>query len=175
MHDKCSLKETIDLDSRILELNLSLPVAPEPKGNYRPSNIVGNLLYTSGHGPVLPDGKSYMMGRVGQDISIEEGVEASRITGLAILATLQKSLGSLNRVKRLIKTLGMVNGNPEKVNQLECVQVINGFSNLMMDVFGAENGVGARSAVGMAILPMNTPVEIEAIFEIMCCVYISNV
>merc|ERR1711892_26493 len=153
-------------EAQIEHLALTLPVAPEPKGNYRPATVVGNMLYTSGHGPVLLDGKNYMMGRVGEDITVEEAVQAARATGLAVLATLRKTLGSLDRVKRIVKTLGMVNANPTTLNQLECVQVINGFSNLMMDVFGPDNGVGARSAVGMATLPMNTPVEVEAIFEI---------
>eukprot|EP00090_Calanus_glacialis_P026240 TRINITY_DN41224_c0_g1_i1.p1 TRINITY_DN41224_c0_g1~~TRINITY_DN41224_c0_g1_i1.p1 ORF type:complete len:233 (+),score=76.47 TRINITY_DN41224_c0_g1_i1:101-700(+) len=160
------MRKSNHFDSKILDLALALPEAPEPKGNYIPATIIGNMLYTSGHGPVLPDGKTYMMGRVGEDMTVEEAVQAARATGLAVLATLRKTLGSLDRVKRIVKTLGMVNANPATLNQLECVQVINGFSNLMMDVFGPENGVGARSAVGMATLPMNTPVEVEAIFEI---------
>ena len=160
------MKVQKNFDSKIEELALALPKAPEPKGNYKPASLVGNLLYTSGHGPVLVDGMNYMMGRVGEDMTVEEAVKAARATGLAVLATLRKTLGSLDRVKKLVKTLGMVNANPVTLNQLECVQVINGFSDLMMEVFGAEAGVGARSAVGMATLPMNTPVEIEAIFEI---------
>ena len=160
------MRKSNHFDSKILELGLALPEAPEPKGNYIPATIIGNMLYTSGHGPVLPDGKTYMMGRVGEDMTVEEAVKAARATGLAVLATLRKTLGSLDRVKRIVKTLGMVNANPATLNQLECVQAINGFSDLMMDVFGPENGVGARSAVGMATLPMNTPVEVEAIFEI---------
>lgn len=160
------MRKSNQFDSQILDLALALPEAPEPKGNYIAATIIGNMLYTSGHGPVLADGKTYMMGRVGEDMSVEEAVQAARATGLAVLATLRKTLGSLDRVKRIVKTLGMVNANPATLNQLECVQVINGFSNLMMDVFGPENGVGARSAVGMATLPMNTPVEVEAIFEI---------
>ena len=160
------MKKLNNFDAKVQDLALALPEAPEPKGNYKPATIIGNMLYTSGHGPVLPDGKNYMQGRVGEDMTVEEAVQAARATGLAVLATLRKTLGSLDRVKRIVKTLGMVNANPSTLNQLECVQVINGFSNLMMDVFGPDNGVGARSAVGMATLPMNTPVEVEAIFEI---------
>ena len=104
-------------------LGLELPAVPEPKGSYCCYSILGNLLYTSGHGPVRSDGVTYTVGRVGRNFSVEEGAQAARATGLAVLATLRQALGSLDRVVRVVKTLGMVNVDPEVVNQLECVQV----------------------------------------------------
>eukprot|EP00092_Neocalanus_flemingeri_P016687 GFUD01018050.1.p1 GENE.GFUD01018050.1~~GFUD01018050.1.p1 ORF type:complete len:161 (+),score=48.18 GFUD01018050.1:37-519(+) len=155
-----------DLDQHILDLKLELPPAPEPAGVYCPALIVGEFIYVSGHVPFLMDGKSCVQGRVGTDLSVEEGQQAARMTGCAVLATLKKTLGSLNRVKRIVKTFGMVNADAETIKGMECVTVVNGFSNLMMEVFGPELGVGARSAVGMATLPQNTPVEVEAVFQI---------
>ena len=149
-------------DAKIQELNLELPPAPKPMGVYKPLVIVGNMAYLSGHGPLKPDG-SLMTGRVGQDIDQQEGYAAARQTGLAALATLKAGLGSLDRVKRIIKTLGMVNCTPDFGQH---PAVINGYSELMAEVFGAENAVAARSAVGMGSLPGNITVEIEAIFEI---------
>ena len=131
-------------------------------GVYKPLTIVGNQCYVSGHGPLKPDG-TMIVGRVGDDLDRQGGYEAARQTGLAILATLRSGLGSLDRVKRVVKTLGMVNCTPEFA---EHPAVINGFSELLAEVFGADHGVGARSAVGMGSLPGNIPVEIEAIFEI---------
>ena len=160
--------DPVDFEGRLKELSLSLPTAPEPKGLYTPAVIIGNFLYTSGHGPVLPDGKSYITGRIGEDLNIKDGVEAARATALAILATAKYKLGTLNHIKRLVKSLGIVNGNPDKIKELQCVEIINGYSNLMLDVFGKESGVGTRSAIGVSTLPANTPVEIEAIFELKC-------
>ena len=150
-------------DSRIDELTLELPPAPKPMGVYKPIVIIGNLAYVSGHGPLKPDG-SLIKGRVGKDLDIDEGKEAARATGLAIIATLRANLGSLNRVKRVIKVLGMVNSTEDFE---EHPAVINGCSELFAEVFGTDNGVGARSAVGMGSLPGNIPVEIEAIFEVL--------
>jgi enamine deaminase RidA (YjgF/YER057c/UK114 family) len=148
-------------EARIKELKLELPPAPKPSGVYKPVAQVGNLLYVSGHGPINTDG-SLISGRIGADLTEEQGRAAARQVGLTILATLKAQLGSLDRVVRTIKTLGMVNCVPEfKRHPL----VINGFSELMRDVFG-EDGVGARSAVGMGSLPSNIPVEVEVIFEI---------
>src|SRR5207249_5438689 len=124
---------------------------------------VGNLLFVSGHGPAKLDDKSPVAGKVGGELTTEQGKEAARLVGLNILATVRNALGSLDKVKRLIKTLGMVNCTAEFKEQ---PQVINGFSELMADVFGEEGGVGARSAVGMGSLPANIPVEIECIFEV---------
>ena len=149
-------------DSRITELNLELPPAPKPMGVYKPLVISGNMAYVSGHGPLKSDG-TLMEGRVGSEVDLEVGKAAARQTGLAILATLKENLGSLDRVKRVVKLLGMVNSTPE------CLQhpaVINGCSELFGDVFGSDNGIGVRSAVGMGSLPGNIPVEIEGIFEI---------
>ncbi|MFG0333190.1 MAG: RidA family protein [Maioricimonas sp. JB049] len=149
-------------DARISELNLELPPAPKPGGVYQPVVRVGNMLYVSGHGPLKPD-KTLITGKVGSDLSQEEAYQAARQVGLTILATLRRSLGSLDRVTRLVKSLGMVNAIPDFT---EHPAVINGYSDLMRDVFGDDAGVGARSAVGMGSLPGNISVEIEAIFEI---------
>ncbi len=149
-------------EAKIKELNLQLPPAPKPAGVYKPLVIIGNLAYVSGHGPLKPD-KTMMTGKVGSEVDQQAGYDAARQTGLAILATLQSGLGSLDRVKRVIKTLGMVNCTPDFG---EHPAVINGFSELFAEVFGEENGVGARSAVGMGSLPGNISVEVETIVEI---------
>jgi len=149
-------------EQRIKELGLELPPAPKPVGVYKPMLIVGNMAYTSGHGPVKSDG-SMIQGRVGADLDQQDGYNAARQTGLAILATLQAGLGSLDRVKRVVKTLGLVNCTADFEAQ---PAVINGFSELMSEVFGPDAGIGARSAVGAGSLPSNIPVEVEAIFEI---------
>tara|TARA_Y100000588_G_scaffold140853_1_gene154800 strand:+ start:2303 stop:2761 length:459 start_codon:yes stop_codon:yes gene_type:complete len=148
-------------EQKIKELKIELPPAPSPGGVYKPVVLVGNLAYVSGHGPVLSDG-SMVTGRVGDDLDLEEGKAAARQVGLAILATLRAQMGSLDRVKRVIKTLGMVNC-PADFGQHP--QVINGFSELMGEVFG-DSGIGARSAVGMGSLPGNIAVEIEVIVEV---------
>ncbi|WP_115375446.1 RidA family protein [Adhaeribacter pallidiroseus] len=144
------------------KLGLALPPAPQPLGVYKPLLLDGKYCYVSGHGTVQADG-SLIIGRIGQDLSPDEGKLAARQVGLAILATLKANLGSLNRVKRVIKVLGMVN----------CVTsfekhpfIINGCSELFAQVWGEENGIGVRSAVGMGSLPDNIPVEIEALFEL---------
>lgn len=147
---------------RVQELHLTFPPAPKPVAVYRTAVRVGNLLFVSGHGPLKPDG-TLILGCVGKDLSLEDGKDAARQTGLAILATLRAHLGSLNQVKRLVKTFGMVNCTPDFKDQ---PKVINGFSELMKDVFGEENGVGARSAVGHNALPGGMAVEVEAIFEV---------
>ena len=149
-------------EARLAELKLELPSAPKPVAVYKPLVICGNLAYVSGHGPLKSD-KTMMTGRVGQELDLEAGKAAARQTGLAILATLRSELGSLDRVKRVIKVLGMVNCTPDFRDH---PQVINGCSELFRDVFGPENGIGARSAVGMGSLPGNIAVEIEAVFEI---------
>ncbi len=149
-------------ETRVAELKLELPPAPKPVGVYKPVVIVGNLVYLSGHGPLKTD-KSLITGRIGADLDADAGKAAARQTGLAILASLRAALGSLDRVKRIVKTLGLVNCTPDFSGQ---PAVINGFSELMADVFGADAGVGARSAVGAAALPGNMAVEVEAIFEI---------
>lgn len=149
-------------EARLKELGLELPPAPKPGGVYKPLVITGNHAYVSGHGPLLDDG-TMLSGRVGAEVDLAGGQRAARQTGLAILATLRSQLGSLDRVVRLVKTLGMVNATPDF---REHPQVINGYSELMRDVFGDDAGVGARSAVGMGSLPGNITTEVEAIFEI---------
>src|SRR5687768_936149 len=149
-------------EARVAELKLELPPAPKPVAVYKPLVIAGNIAYVSGHGPLKPD-KTLIVGRVGGDLDLAAGKAAARQTGLAILATLRDQLGSLDRVKRVIKVLGMVNCTSDFGEQ---PAVINGCSELFADVFGRDNGIGARSAVGMGSLPGNIAVEIEAIFEI---------
>jgi len=152
----------VTAEARLSELGLELPPAPEPKGVYRPLVVVGNLAYTSGHLPVKSDG-TIITGRIGAELDQQAGYDAARQTGLAILATLRKGLGSLDRVHRVVKLLGLVNCTPD-FNQQPAV--INGCSELLAEVFGPEAGVGARSAVGVGALPLGVPVEIEAIFQI---------
>ncbi len=149
-------------ESRLQELKLQLPPAPKPAGVYKPVVIVDRLAYVSGHGPLKADG-SLITGRVGADFGLEIGAAAARQVGLTILATLRAQLGSLDRIKRVVKLLGMVNCTP---NFGDHPKVINGCSELFAEVFGSEHGIGARSAVGMGSLPGNIAVEIEAIFEL---------
>ena len=149
-------------EKRLVELKLQLPPAPKPVAVYKTMVVAGNLAYVSGHGPLKVD-KTSITGRVGDDLDLDGGKAAARQVGLAILATLRAELGSLDRVKRLIKVLGMVNCTPDFRDH---PAVINGCSELFAEVFGNEHGIGARSAVGMGSLPGNIAVEIEAIFEI---------
>ena len=149
------------IESKLLELGLELPPPPPAGGIYHPVVIVDKMLYVSGQVPVQADG-SLMTGTVGKNLSVEEGQQAARQVGLTMLATMKDQLGSLDSIKRLVKTLGMVNCEPGFGSQ---PQVINGFSELMVELLGEQNGKGARSAVGM-ILPRGVGVEIEAIFEL---------
>jgi enamine deaminase RidA (YjgF/YER057c/UK114 family) len=149
-------------EAKIHELRLELPPAPKPLAVYKPLVVIGNLAYVSGHGPVRTDG-SLIVGRVGESMDLEGGRAAARQVGLAILSTLRSELGSLDRVARVIKLLGMVNCTPDFPDH---PKVINGCSELFADVFGRERGIGARSAVGMGSLPGHIAVEIEAIVEV---------
>lgn len=149
-------------DAKLAELKLELPPAPKAMGVYKPVVVIGTLAYVSGHGPLKPDG-TLVTGRVGSEVDQQVGYNAARQTGLAILASLKRELGSLDRVKRVIKTLGMVNSTADFANH---PAVINGCSELFAQVWGSDNGVGARSAVGMGSLPGNISVEIEVIFEL---------
>lgn len=149
-------------EERLSKLDLKLPPAPKPAGIYKPCLIVGNHLYLSGHGPVLED-QSLIRGRVGKDLDEEQGKSAARQVGLTMLASMRAHLGSLDNIKRVIKVLGMVNATPEFEKH---PYVINGCSELFAAIWGDENGVGVRSAVGMGSLPGNIPVEIEAVFEL---------
>ena len=150
-------------EERLAELKLDLPPAAKPMGVYKPVVIVGNIAYVSGHGPLNSDGSLHTGKLTTAAGQVEAGQAAARQTGLAILATLRSRLGSLNHVKRIVKSLGMVNCTPDFTQH---PAVINGYSQLLADVFGADNGVGARSAVGMGSLPGDISVEIEAIFEV---------
>ena len=150
-------------EKRIEELKLFLPASPKPVAKYKTAVQVGNLLYVSGHGPAKIEADSPVLGQVGVELTLEQGKECARLVGLNILATVRNTLGSLNRVKRLVKTLGLVS-SPASFTQHP--QVINGFSDLMAQIFGEDAGVGVRSAAGASSLPMNTPVEIECIFEV---------
>jgi enamine deaminase RidA (YjgF/YER057c/UK114 family) len=152
----------VTADERFEKLNLSLPPAPSPAGVYKPCLVDGKYLYVSGHGPVRAD-KSLVTGRVGEELTMEEGKLAAKQVGLTILSTIKKNMGSFDKIKKVIKVLGMVNCIPwfEKHPY-----VINGCSELFAAVWGEENGIGVRSAVGMGSLPDNIAVEIEALFEL---------
>lgn len=150
-------------EARLQELQLTLPPPPPPAAKYRTSMLVGNMLYVSGHGPAKIGDPIPLTGKVGKDLTLEQGQAVARTVGLNVLATVRTALGSLDKVKRIVKTLGMVNAAEDfKDHPL----VINGFSELMAEVFGEEAGVGTRSAVGMGSLPNNIAVEIECQFEV---------
>ena len=146
---------------QIKKLNLTFPPAPKPAGVYRPVLVVGKFLYVSGQGPMKNDG-TLMLGRLGDNITTEEGKLVARQVGLTMLSSIQTHFGSLDKIKRVVKVLGMVNCTPDFAQH---PLVVNGFSELMADVFGKEHGIGVRSAVGM-ILPDGIPVEVEAMFEL---------
>jgi enamine deaminase RidA (YjgF/YER057c/UK114 family) len=149
------------IKKRLKELGIELPVVSPPVATYVNAVRVGNLIYLSGKGPLKADGTS-ITGKVGKQVSIEEGQVAARLTGLQLLAALQAEIGSLNKVKRIVKVLGMVNADSDFTQH---PMVINGFSDLMVEVFG-ERGKHARSAVGMGSLPGNISVEIEMIVAV---------
>lgn len=152
----------MSFDANLAALNVELPPAPKAMGLYKPAITVGNLVYLSGHGPLSTEGK-LQLGKVGQEVDEETANAAARQTGLAMLATLQAHLGSLDKIKRLVKTFGMVNCVDGFTQQ---PAVINGFSELMKEVFGEDCGVAARSAIGVNSLPAGMTVEVEAIFEL---------
>ncbi|OYW77643.1 MAG: hypothetical protein B7Z37_03360 [Verrucomicrobia bacterium 12-59-8] len=152
----------MNAEQQLIALGFTLPASPPRGGVYKPVVIVGNMAYVSGHGPYLGDGE-YLTGRVGADLDLEAGKAAAKQTGLALLATLKSELGSLDRVKRVVKLLGMVNCTSEFG---EHPKVINGCSELFGQIWGEDCGIGARSAVGMGSLPGNIAVEIEGIFEL---------
>lgn len=154
--------DNLTADQQFDQLKLTLPPPPTPLGVYKPFLQVGNFVYVSGHGTVKED-RSLIIGKVGIDLDAEGAKLAAQQVGLAILATLKANLGSLNKIKRVIKVLGMVNAVPEFERH---PFVINGCSELFAKVWGPDKGVGVRSAVGMGSLPNNMPVEIEAMFEI---------
>jgi enamine deaminase RidA (YjgF/YER057c/UK114 family) len=151
----------VDAEANLQKLNITLPEASTPVANYVNAVRTGNLLFLAGKGPKDAEGE-YITGKVGTDLTIEEGYEAARLVAINQLAVLKAELGDLNRVKRVVKVLGMVNCASDFTQQPE---VINGFSDLMVEVFG-ERGKHARAAVGMGSLPRNIAVEIEVIVEV---------
>lgn len=149
-------------EQRFEQAGLTLPPAPKPLGVYKPCLVDGKYLYLSGHGPVQNDG-SLIIGRIGKDMSMEIGKIAAQQVGLTMLSTIKAHIGSFNKIKRVIKVLGLVNCVPEFEKH---PYIINGCSELFAKIWGEENGIGVRSAVGMGSLPDNIPVEIEALFEL---------
>jgi enamine deaminase RidA (YjgF/YER057c/UK114 family) len=156
-----SFAQKVDFDKKLKELGIELTVASKPIANYVKAVRSGNLLYLSGHGPTKADGTN-ITGKVGKDLTVDQGYDAAKQVGIAILSTLKAELGDLNKVKRVVKVLGMVNCTEDFVDQ---PKVMNGFSDLMVAVFG-EKGKHARSAVGMYALPSNISVEVEIIVEL---------
>ena len=152
----------MSVEARLAEMNLTLPPAPKPVGLYKPMLLVGNLAYLSGHGPLNPDGTLHL-GRVGDDLSVEQGQAAARQTALAMLATLKAGLGSLDRIVRVVKLLALVRCTDGFDAQ---PAVINGASQLFVDLWGRDAGIGVRSALGTNALPSGMAVEIEGIFEV---------
>lgn len=149
-------------EEKFAALGLALPPAPAPLGVYKPYLIDGKYLWLSGHGPVQQD-KSLIIGRIGDNIDMEAGKLAARQVGLTMLSTIKTHVGSLDKIKRVIKVLGMVNCTPDFEKH---PYIINGCSELFAAIWGTENGIGVRSAVGFGSLPDNIPVEIEALFEL---------
>lgn len=156
-----SAKKPVDPESRVKELGIQLITPVAPTANFLKAVRVGNFVYLSGHGPDKPTG-GQVIGKLGSNLNIDEGRQAARLVGISLLSTLKKEIGSLNKVKRIVKVLGMVNAVPTFENHS---QVMNGFSDLMVEVFG-DNGRHSRSSVGMSSLPANIPVEIEMIVEL---------
>jgi enamine deaminase RidA (YjgF/YER057c/UK114 family) len=149
-------------EAKLRSLGIELPVPSEPVANYVPAVRTGNLVFLAGHGPAKPGG-GYVTGKVGEELSVDEGYQAARLTAIALLASLKQEIGSLDRVTRIVRVFGMVNADPSFTQH---PQVINGCSDLLVEVFGPERGKHARAAVGMASLPINIAVEIEVVVEI---------
>lgn len=148
-------------EEKVKELGLDIYNPPKPVGNYVPAVRTGNLVFLSGQGPRKPDG-SMISGKVGSELSVEEAYAAARLVGIGLLTALRQELGSLDKVTRIVKTLGMVNAEPDFTDH---PKVVNGTSDLFVEVFG-DKGRGARSAVGMGSLPFKIPVEVEMIVEV---------
>lgn len=149
-------------ESRSASLGLTLPPAPSPMGVYKPALVDGRYLWLSGHGPLQADG-TLIVGRVGTDLDIDQAKAAARQVGLAMLATIRATVGSLDRVHRVVKVLGMVNCEADFARH---PYVVNGCSELFAQIWGEDRGIGVRSAVGMGSLPGNIPVEVEALFQL---------
>lgn len=156
-----SAQTKIDPEKKLKELGITLKKPPVPVANYVPAVQVGKLVFLSGQGPLKDDGQ-FTKGKVGETITLEQAQEAARLTGIRLLEALKGQIGDLNKVKRIVKVLGMVNAIPYFDQH---PKVINGFSDFMVEIFGV-NGKHARSAVGVGSLPMNIPVEIEMIVEL---------
>ena len=153
--------QKIDYDRKLKDMGIELITPPKPMANYVRAVRTGNLIYLAGHGPTRADG-SNMTGKLGKDMTVEQGYEAAKQTGIALLSTLKGEIGDFNKVKRIVKVLGMVNCTPDFTDQ---PKVINGFSDLMVNLFG-EKGKHARSAVGMISLPNGIATEVEMIVEV---------
>jgi enamine deaminase RidA (YjgF/YER057c/UK114 family) len=153
---------SVDVEQKIKDMGIVLKTPAPPTANFVKAVRTGNLVYIAGHGPEKLDGSGMVIGKVGSDLTMEQGAEAARLTGIAILSTLKAEIGDLNKVKRIVKVLGMVNSDPSFKDQ---PKVINGFSDLMVEIFGAK-GKHARSAVGMVALPNNMTTEVEMIVEV---------
>jgi len=152
----------MSVEQRLKELGLELPPAPKPIGNYVGGVQVGELLFMSGIGPRRPEGGA-ITGKLGSDLTTEQGYQAARVVALNMLANIRATLGSLDRIERVVKVLGMVNCTPE-FNEMP--KVINGFSDLFVELLGEARGRGARSAVGMAALPNQIAVEVEMVLQV---------
>lgn len=150
------------LAAKLAELGLKLPAAAEAKGLYKTVVFDGHLAYTSGHLPVTPEGR-ILKGKLGADYDVDAGSKAAELAALGILATMKAALGSIDRIRRVVRIFGMVNSTPDFDQQ---PAVINGASRLLADVFGSDAGIGARSAMGAGSLPLGAAVEIEALFEV---------
>ena len=156
------VRDMVDVEGRLKDLGFELKVPEKPKANYAPAVRTGNLIFLSGHGPLV-NGQELLNGKVGLDLTIEEGKRAAELTALSLLSTLKAEIGDLNKVKRIVRVFGMVNCSDDFKQH---PQVINGCSDLLVKIFGEEKGRHARAAVGMNSLPFGIPVEIEMIVEV---------
>ncbi len=152
----------MNYEEKLIKMGITLPPAPLAAGLYKPMLVIGNLAYLSGHLPILEDG-TMIVGQIGEDCSVEQGNEAARQVGLNMLATLQAGLGSLDKIERVVKLLGLVHAD---AGFTQHPLVINGCSQLFKDLFGDDCGVGTRSAFGVSGLPAGAMVEIEGVFQI---------
>jgi enamine deaminase RidA (YjgF/YER057c/UK114 family) len=152
----------VSAEARLQELGIELPPIPPAVGNYVGAVAVGDILFVSGHGP-FQDGQPQFIGKLGREFGVEEGQQAARLVALNMLATVRETVGSLDRVKRVVKLLCLVNSMPEFGDQ---PKVANGASDLLVELFGEERGKHARAAIGMGALPFGIAVEIEGIFEL---------
>jgi enamine deaminase RidA (YjgF/YER057c/UK114 family) len=156
-----AIAQKVDYDKKLKDLGIALPEPTKPMANYVKAVRTGNLVFLAGHGPTKPDG-SNITGKVGRELTVEQGYEAAKLTAINLISTLKAEVGDLNKVKRVVKVLGMVNCHPDFTDQ---PKVINGASDLLVAVFG-DKGKHARSAVGMNSLPSNIAVEIEIVVEV---------